>query len=88
MSLQDKLGRATYDLLEVVKNRLATDLMQARAEGTVTFESDQQLSEVLGVLNGSVEGSFANGVDHILGVDAEFSQKATTTKRTSRKTNS
>ena len=92
MSLHDKLGRATFDLLEVVKTRLAADILQARTEGTVTFETDEQLSALLGVLNGSIEGSFSNGVDHILSVAAQettTTTKATTTKkRTSRKTKS
>ena len=78
MSLQDKLGRATYDLLEVVKSRLAADLLQARSEGTVTFASDDQLNALLGVVNGSIEGSFSNGVDHILSVAAK--ETVTTTK--------
>ena len=88
MSLRDKLGRATFDLLEIVKNRMATDLMQARTEGTVVFESDQQLNQVLGILSASVEGSFANGVDHILGVASEFTQPTKATKRSARKTKS
>ncbi len=89
MSLQDKLGRATYDLLEVVKSRLATDLLQARTEGTITFTSDEQLTALLGVANGSIEGSFANGVDHILGVAAkETTAKPKTTRKTTRKSKS
>ena len=89
MSLQDKLGRATYDLLEVVKSRLAADLLQARTEGTVTFTSDEQLTALLGVANGSIEGSFANGVDHILGVAAqETTAKPKTTRKTTRKSKS
>ena len=83
MSLQDKLGRATFDLLEVVKTRLATDLLQARTEGTVTFASDEQMSQVLSLVNASVETSFSNGVDFILGVAAaETAAASTTTKKT------
>jgi len=83
MSLQDKLGRATFDLLEVVKTRLATDLLQARTEGIVTFASDEQMSQVLNLVNASVETSFSNGVDFILGVAAaETAAASTTTKKT------
>ena len=83
MSLQDKLGRATFDLLEVVKTRLATDLLQARTEGTVTFANDEQMSQVLSLVNASVETSFSNGVDFILGVAAaETAAASTTTKKT------
>ena len=79
MSLQDKLGRATFDLLEVVKTRLATDLLQARAEGTVEFVSDEQMTQVLNFVNSSIDGSFSNGVDFILGVAAAETAQATTT---------
>ena len=83
MSLQDKLGRATFDLLEVVKTRLATDLLQARADGTVTFNSDEQMRQVINLVNASVETSFNNGVDFILGVAAaETAAASTTTKKT------
>ena len=83
MSLQDKLGRATFDLLEVVKTRLATDLLQARADGTVTFDSDEQMRQVINLVNASVETSFNNGVDFILGVAAaETAAASTTTKKT------
>ena len=79
MSLQDKLGRATFDLLEVVKTRLATDLLQARAEGTVEFASDEQMTQILSFVNASIDGSFNNGVDFILGVAAAETAQATTT---------
>tara|TARA_B100000530_G_C15864579_1_gene450787 strand:+ start:510 stop:788 length:279 start_codon:yes stop_codon:yes gene_type:complete len=84
MSLQDKLGRATFDLLEVVKTRLATDILQARSEGTVEFVTDAQLTQVLNFVNASVESSFNNGVDFILGVAAEH-EAATTTQTTKAK---
>lgn len=82
MSLQEKLGRATFDLLEVVKTRLATDLLQARSEGKVTFQSDEQMSQILGLVNASVEGSFNNGVDFILGVAAAETAAPASTKKT------
>ena len=87
MSLHDKLGRATFDLLEVVKTRLATDLLQARTEGTVEFVSDEQMTQVLNFVNTSIDGSFNNGVDFILGVAAAevaATQTTTTTKTTTR----
>jgi len=86
MSLHDKLGRATYDLLEVVKTRLATDLMQARTEGRVTFQSDTQMNEVLALVTASVESTFGNGVDHIQGVAS--AEVATTPKKSTRKSKS
>jgi len=87
MSLQDKLGRATFDLLEVVKTRLATDLLQARSEGTVEFATDAQLTQVLNFVNSSIESSFNNGVDFILGVAAqETTTKATKTKKPASRT--
>ncbi len=84
MSLQDKLGRATFDLLEVVKTRLATDLLQARTEGTVEFVSDEQMTQVLNFVNTSIDGSFSNGVDFILGVAAAETAQAATTKKSTR----
>ena len=84
MSLQDKLGRATFDLLEVVKTRLATDLLQARTEGTVEFVSDEQMTQALNFVNTSIDGSFSNGVDFILGVAAAETAQATTTKKSTR----
>lgn len=83
MSLQDKLGRATFDLLEVVKTRLATDLLQARSEGKVEFATDQQMTQVVNFVNTSIEASFANGLDFLLGVAAEHETTSTaTTKKT------
>ena len=87
MSLQDKLGRATFDLLEVVKTRLATDLLQARTEGTVEFVNDEQMTQVLNFVNSSIDSSFNNGVDFILGVAAAevaATQTTTATKTTTR----
>lgn len=83
MSLQDKLGRATFDLLEVVKNRLATDILQGRSEGAVEFASDAQMNQIITFVNASIEGSFNNGVDFILGVAAAETASATTTKKAS-----
>ena len=83
MSLQTKLGRATFDLLEVVKTRLATDVMQGRTEGKVEFVTDEQMTQVINFVNASIESSFNNGVDFILGVAAQETQ--TTTKATKTK---
>ena len=80
MSLQNKLGRATFDLLEVVKNRLATDVMQARTEGVIEFASDEHMTSVLNFVNTSIEASFNNGVDFVLGVAAEYDTATQTTK--------
>ena len=80
MSLQDKLGRATFDLLEVVKTRLATDVLQARTEGTVEFASDAQMNQFLNFVNTSIEASFRNGVDFVLGVAAAHDASTETSK--------
>ena len=84
MSLQTKLGRATFDLLEVVKTRLASDVMQARTEGKVEFVTDEQMIQVVNFINTSIEASFNNGVDFILGIAAEH-EAATTTQTTKAK---
>lgn len=84
MSLQTKLGRATFDLLEVVKTRLATDVMQGRTEGKVEFVTDEQMTQVINFVNASIEGSFNNGVDFILGIAADH-DSATSTKTTQAK---
>ena len=88
MSLQDKLGRATYDVLEMVKSRLATDLMQGRTEGRVEFVTDAQFEQVLNFVNMSLDGSFANGVDHILRVATESEQNTTTAAKPKKTTRS
>ena len=88
MSLQNKLGRATFDLLEVVKTRLASDVMQARTEGKVEFVTDEQMIQVVNFVNTSIEASFSNGVDFILGIAAEHeaatSSETTRAKKTTR----
>ena len=88
MSLQTKLGRATFDLLEVVKTRLATDVMQGRTEGKVEFVTDEQMTQVLNFINSSIEGSFNNGVDFILGIaaahESETTAQTTKPKKTAR----
>ena len=88
MSLQDKLGRATYDVLEMVKSRLATDLMQGRTEGRVEFVTDAQFEQVLNFVNMSLDGSFTNGVDHILRVASEATQSTTTAAKPKKTTRS
>ena len=84
MSLQTKLGRATFDLLEVVKTRLASDVMQARTEGKVEFVTDEQMTQVINFVNTSIEATFNNGIDFILGIAAEH-DSATTKKTTQAK---
>ena len=84
MSLQTKLGRATYDLLEVVKTRLASDIMQARTEGKVEFVTDEQMIQIVNFVNTSIEASFNNGVDFMLGIAAEY-EAATATQTTKAK---
>ena len=88
MSLQAKLGRATFDLLEVVKTRLASDVMQARTEGKVEFVTDEQMIQVVNFVNTSIDASFSNGVDFILGIAAEHesatSAETTKAKKTTR----
>tara|TARA_B100000683_G_C12307674_1_gene480925 strand:+ start:66 stop:344 length:279 start_codon:yes stop_codon:yes gene_type:complete len=84
MSLQTKLGRATFDLLEVVKTRLASDVMQARTEGKVEFVTDEQMIQIVNFVNTSIEASFSNGVDFILGIAAEH-EAATSTETTKAK---
>ena len=86
MSLQTKLGRATFDLLEVVKTRRATDIMQARAEGAVEFVTDAQMTQVINFVNSSIESSFNNGVDFILGVAAEHEAQTVTQTAKPKKT--
>lgn len=84
MSLHNKLGKATFDLLEVSKNRVATDLLQARSENAVQFASDEQVRQVLAVVNASLETSFNNGVDFILKVASESSTESTTKTKSTR----
>jgi len=88
MSLHNKLGRATFDLLEVVKTRLAADVMQARTEGRVEFVTDEQMTQVINFVNTSIEGSFNNGVDFILGIaadhDSATSAKTAQAKKTAK----
>ena len=86
MSLQDKLGRATYDVLEMVKSRLATDLIQGRTEGRVEFVTDEQMTQVINFVNSSIEGSFNNGVDFILGIAAEHESSTNSKTAQAKKT--
>ena len=85
MSLQTKLGRATFDLLEVVKTRLATDVMQGRTEGKVEFVTDEQMTQVINFVNASIETSFNNGVDFILGIAAEHESETAAKTATAKK---
>ena len=64
----------------MVKNRLATDVMQARTEGSIEFASDEHMNSVLSFVNSSIESSFNNGVDFVLGVAAEYDTTTQTTK--------
>jgi len=87
MSLHDKLGRATYDVLEMVKSRLAADLLQGRTQGKVEFATDAQFEQILNFVNASLDGSFANATDHLLRVAQEATQNtevATKPKKTTR----
>ncbi len=88
MSLENKVGRAVFDLQEVVKSRLATDLLQAQTEGRIVSFGSNEMTNLLSTVSASVEASFANGVDNFLRiVKASEEQTAVKPKRkTSSKT--
>ena len=62
--------------------------MQARTEGKVEFVTDEQMIQVVNFVNTSIEASFSNGVDFILGIAAEHesatSAETTKAKKTTR----
>ena len=78
MSLENKVGRAVYDLLEIVKNRVASDILAARTDGHIIIGGDNELTNLLTTVNASLDVTFGNGVDHILNIVKTTETKAVT----------
>ena len=90
MSLENQVGRAVYDLLEIVKNRVASDILAAKTDGRIIIGGDNELTNLLTTVNASLDVTFGSGVDHILRI-VKTSQESTPTKpkrKTARKTKS
>ena len=87
MSLENKVGRAVYDLLEVVKSRLTNDILAAKTEGNIIIGGDNELTNLLSTVNASLDVSFGNGVDHLLRIvrESEAQVAAKPKRKTTRK---
>jgi hypothetical protein len=65
MSLQTQVGRAALDVLEVVKTSVVTEILEAKGKGTLSL-TDQEVSELVRLVTGSIEKTFQNGLGTIL----------------------
>ena len=65
MSLQTQVGRNALDVMEVIKTSVVTEILEAKCKGALSL-SDQEVSELVRLVTGSIEKTFQNGLDSIL----------------------
>ena len=65
MSLQTQVGRNALDVMEVIKTSVVTEILEAKGKGTLSL-TDQEVSELVRLVTGSIEKVFQNGLDSIL----------------------
>ena len=65
MSLQTQVGRNALDVMEVIKTSVVTEILEAKGKGTLSL-TDQEVSEIVRLVTGSIEKTFQNGLDSIL----------------------
>lgn len=65
MSLQTQVGRNALDVMEVIKTSVVTEILEAKGKGALSL-SDQEVSELVRLVTGSIEKTFQNGLDSIL----------------------
>ncbi len=65
MSLQTQIGRNALDVMEVIKTSVVTEILEAKGKGALSL-SDQEVSELVRLVTGSIEKTFQNGLDSIL----------------------
>ena len=60
MSLETKVGRATLDIMEVAKTKVANGLLEARNDGLEI--SDEDLSLIMQHVNAALDATFQNAM--------------------------
>ena len=65
MSLQTQVGSNAIDVMEVIKTSVVTEILEAKGKGALSL-SDQEVSELVRLVTGSIEKTFQNGLDSIL----------------------
>lgn len=88
MSLENKVGRAVLDLLEVTKSRLAADLLLARTEGRIIIGGENELNNLMTTVNASLDVTFDSGVTQVLRTVRENETATKPKRKTTRKTKS
>ena len=69
MALETKVGRTALDIFEVVKTRVATELMEARGEGVIQL-SDEQLSQIVRTVSATIDATAQNCVSQLTAIVA------------------
>ena len=85
MSLENKVGRAVLDLLEVTKSRLAADLLLARTEGRIIIGGENELNNLITTVNASLDVTFDSGVTQVLRTVRENETATKPKRKTTRK---
>ena len=83
MSLENKVGRSVLDLLEIAKNRVASDILLAKSEGKIIIGGDNELNNLLAIINATLDSTFDAGVSQVLRT-IKLNEKATKPKTKSR----
>jgi len=61
MSLETKVGRATLDIMEVAKTKVASGLLEAR-NGNELEISDEDLALVMQHVNAALDATFSSSI--------------------------
>ena len=57
MSLETKVGRATLDIAEVAKTKVANGLLEARSQNNIQL-SDEDLGMIMQLVNAALDATF------------------------------
>ena len=69
MALETKVGRTALDIMEVVKTRVATELMEARGNGVIQLDDDQ-LANIVRTVSATIDATAQNCVGQLTAIVA------------------
>ena len=69
MALETKVGRTALDIMEVVKTRVATELMEARGNGVIQLDDDQ-LAKIVRTISATIDATAQNCVGQLTSIVA------------------
>jgi hypothetical protein len=75
MALESEVGRTALDIMEVVKTRVATELMEARGNGFIQL-NDEQLAKIVRTVSATIDATAQNCVGQLTAIVAAANKDA------------